>query len=140
MNGPQNNRTLKNNPFLPFLSYFVSAMFWTQTHIYIKISIHTHIHIYVCIPIHINFIAQILESNPLNNNFCSQSKTKWGCFVGVSSLLHAGSNLNAIVSSAKQQLASEKAHSPTDIKTEFFLFLLAVCWIHIELKRNIFYI
>lgn len=113
-------------------------MFWTQTYIYIKISIHTLIRVYVRIRIHINFITQTLESKPLTNNFCSQSKTKWGCFVGISSLLHAGSNLNAIVSSAKQQLASEKAHSPTDTKTEFFLFLLAVCWIHIELKRNIF--
>lgn len=57
-----NNRTLKNNLLLPFLCYFISAVFWTQTHIYV------YIH------------HKMLGSHPSTVIFCFQSKPKQGWF------------------------------------------------------------
>lgn len=103
-----NNRTLKNNLFLPFLCYFISAVFWTQTHMY------AYIH------------HPDTRKPPISSHFCFQSKPKQR-FAVISSLLHASSNLNAIISPAKLPVASEKASKPTDSKTQFFFYSYQPC-------------
>lgn len=96
-----NNRTLKNNLFLPFLCHFISAVFCKLT--------------CACI-----FTTQILDRHPSTVISASSLNPSMVGFAVLSSLLHAGSNVNAIISPAKLPLASEKAHSRTDSKPHFF--------------------
>lgn len=73
------------------------------------------------------FTTQILESHPSAVIFASSLNPSSVGFAVISSLLHASSNLNPIISPAKLPVASEKASKSTDSKTQFFFYSYQPC-------------